>query len=142
MKGPQPHLCLQPLPLLSLSLLLPLSLLLCLHAYRCLTVNHTAAFSNGGSIRGYCSGMGYIMTHEVAQFIATNAPHLHKGYPEDAVVGMWLAATNFRVQHDERFYDWEWKMCSNDSILIHKHEYGAVDEDGVMRSCFPSAETT
>lgn len=81
--------------------------------------------------------MGFIMTHDVAEFIATSAPYLHKGYPEDAVVGMWLAATHFRVQHDTRFMDWAWKSCNEDSILIHKHDYGAVGEDGVMRSCFP-----
>jgi hypothetical protein len=106
------------------------------------TVNtNTVTFSNGASVRGYCSGMGFAMTYDVAQFISRNVHDLHMGYPEDAVVGMWLAATNFKVQHDARFHDWDWSLCSNDSILIHKHDYGAVDEDGVMRSCFPTAQT-
>jgi hypothetical protein len=80
--------------------------------------------------------MGFIMTHDVAQYISDNAAVLHKGYPEDAVVGLWLAGTNFKLQHDTRLHDWEWRKCSDQSIIIHKHDYGAVDEDGVMRSCF------
>jgi hypothetical protein len=95
------------------------------------------SFSHGVSIKRYCSGMGFIMTHDVVQFVADNAPNLYKGYPEDAVVGLWLAGTNFKVQHDTRLHDWVWKRCSADSIIIHKHDYGKVDDDGVMRSCFP-----
>jgi hypothetical protein len=101
------------------------------------TVNQTYAFTNGGSIYGYPDGMGYIMTYDVATFIATSAPYLHKGWPEDAVCGMWIAATNFKFHPDRRFHAWDWKVCSNESIIIHKHKYEALDEDGVMRSCFP-----
>lgn len=95
------------------------------------------SFPHGVTITRYCSGMGFIMTHDVAKFISDNALHLYKGYPEDAVVGLWLAGTNFKVQHDARLHDWEWRRCSEQSIIIHKHDYGAVDDDGVMRSCFP-----
>ena len=80
------------------------------------------------------------MTYDVTKYISDNAPYLHKGYPEDAVVGLWLAATNFKVQHDMRFHDWVWDRCSNESIIIHKHDYGTVDDDGVMRTCFPKKE--
>lgn len=82
--------------------------------------------------------MGSIMTYDVAKHIADNVQNLFKGYPEDAVVGLWLASTNFRVEHDPaRFHDWAWRLCSDQSIIIHKHDYGTVDADGVMRSCFP-----
>lgn len=94
-------------------------------------------FSRGVRITRYASGMGFIMTHDVARHISDNAAVLYKGFPEDAVVGLWLAGTNFKVQHDTRLHDWAWKKCSDQSIIIHKHDYGTVDEDGVMRSCFP-----
>lgn len=97
------------------------------------------SFTHGVSIKRYCSGMGFIMTHDVTKYIADNAPNLpnlYKGYPEDAVVGLWLAGTNFKVQHDMRLHDWDWKRCSEESIIIHKHDYGKVGDDGVMRSCF------
>lgn len=56
-------------------------------------------------------------------------------------LGYGLPPPPSKVQHHEHFYDWDWKRCSNDSILIQKHDYGAVDEGGVMRSCFPAAQT-
>lgn len=84
--------------------------------------------------------MGFFMTHDVTKYVADNAPVLYKGYPEDAVVGLWLAGTNFKVQHDMRLHDWVWKRCSNESIIIHKHDYGVVPEDGLMRSCFPDEQ--
>lgn len=86
--------------------------------------------------------MGYILTYDVVKFIADNAAHLDKGYPEDAIVGLWIAGTKFKVQHDSRFQDWYWYKCNNDSILMHKHDYGAVDDDGIMRSCFPKGNPT
>jgi hypothetical protein len=95
------------------------------------------SFGHGVSITRYASGMGFIMTHDMAQCISDNAAVLYKGYPEDAVVGLWLAGTSLQVQHDARLHDWEWKRCSDQSIIIHKHDYGVVDDDGVMRSCFP-----
>jgi hypothetical protein len=95
------------------------------------------SFSHGVSIKRYCSGMGFILTFDVAKYVADNSANLYKGYPEDAVVGLWFAGTNFKTQHDMRLHDWVWKRCSNESIIIHKHDYKDVPEDGIMSSCFP-----
>ena len=51
------------------------------------------SFSHGVSIKRYCSGMGFILTYDVTKYVADNAANLYKGYPEDAVVGLWFAGT-------------------------------------------------
>ena len=97
----------------------------------------TNTFSKGTTVTRYPTGMGWVMTYDVAKYIADNAPNLFMGYPEDAVVGLWLTSTKFTIQHDERFHDWDWTWsCNNQSIIVHKHD-GNVDADGVIRSCFP-----
>jgi hypothetical protein len=85
----------------------------------------------------YCSGMGFVMTRDAIAFLARNAEFLRKPWPEDAAVALWLSATHVKTVHDERFHDWEWRKCSNESIIIHKHKYTGVDSEGVMIDCFP-----
>lgn len=81
--------------------------------------------------------MGFIVTADVVSYIANGVDGLFMGYPEDAVVGLWISSTKFRIQHDDRFHDWKWKRCSIESVIVHKHDYGSVGSDGVMWSCFP-----
>jgi hypothetical protein len=58
------------------------------------------------------------------------------------VAGLWFAGTRFKIQHDgRRFTDWVWRRCSSDTLIVHKHDFGRVDDDGVMRSCFPANTT-
>lgn len=85
----------------------------------------------------YCSGMGFVLTHDAATYLAENRNILRKPWPEDAAVALWLAGTQIQIVHDERFQDWEWKKCSNHSIIVHKHKYNSVNDLGVMTNCFP-----
>jgi hypothetical protein len=89
------------------------------------------------SIR-YCSGMGFVMTYDAVAFLARNVDFLRKPWPEDAAVALWLSATNVTTVHDERFHDWVWRKCSNDSIIVHKHKYKGVNSEGIMTDCFPA----
>ena len=87
-------------------------------------------------------GMGYIFTHDVAAWIAKSAGMLSVGYPEDAVVGSWLAGT--RVQYvdvSDKFHDANsesraYKPCNEQDLLMHhvekKADWDLIDLGGVM----------
>lgn len=83
----------------------------------------------------YCSGMGFVLTYDAVEFAARNADMLAMEYPEDAMVARWLVGTRVAIVHDPRFVDWAWNRCDNNTILIHKHNYEMMPEDGIMRSC-------
>ncbi|KAF8056734.1 B3galt6 [Scenedesmus sp. PABB004] len=95
-------------------------------------------FPSGAAVR-YCSGMGFVLSADAVAFLAAAAGEdmLAMPWPEDAAVALWLAGTRVETTHDERFHDWEWRRCSNRSIIVHKHRYGGVDAAGVMTDCFP-----
>jgi hypothetical protein len=89
----------------------------------------------------YASGMGYIFSFGVAAYIAT-ASRLVKfrtGYPEDAVVGLWLAGIQLTRFHTLEFHNapgaqYGSKECSTSSILIHymtEDLWNAIDDEGI-----------
>lgn len=84
----------------------------------------------------YCSGMGFVLTYDAVAFAARNADMLALEYPEDAMVARWFMGTKVEIVHDPRFVDWDWNKCNNETILVHKHNYERVPEDGIMTSCF------
>jgi hypothetical protein len=91
-----------------------------------------------GAVVPYCSGMGFVLTYDAAAFVASNLGSLSMAYPEDVVVASWFVGTNIQIKHDERFTDWVWKRCSNQSIVIHKMGDAEVNqEDGTVPTCFP-----
>ena len=99
---------------------------------------HSGASPVGDADVPYCSGMGFVLTWDAAVFAASNLASLSMAYPEDVVVASWFVGTKIHIQHDERFTDWEWKRCSNYSIIIHKMGEAEVNqEDGAVPSCFP-----
>jgi len=88
----------------------------------------------------YPSGMGYILTHDVAEWLNVSSNMLHLTWPEDGCVGAWVVGTTVRLIHDERFHDIygsgpTGKKCRAESIMIHKpsrtHWYSLLNT-GVM----------
>ena len=74
----------------------------------------------------YASGMGYVITPDLCSYIANSADVLGVGFPEDAVVGSWLAGTRVKyVNAADRFHDVHvgdggHKPCSSRDILLHR----------------------
>lgn len=91
----------------------------------------------------YASGMGYVFSHEAAQYIgeASRITEFRTGYPEDAVVGLWLIGTVTIRLHSDRFHNLPDQLggntCNSDSILIHYMTpalWDAIDNQGKL-SC-------
>ena len=89
----------------------------------------------------YPYGMGYLLTYDVAAWIATSASMLARGYPEDGVVGAWLAGTNVHYINSDHFHDGRpeyglYKRCTSKDLLVHHMESEAdwqkINNDGVM----------
>jgi hypothetical protein len=90
----------------------------------------------------YCGGMGFVLSRDAAEYLATNQNALRKPWPEDAAVALWLAGTRTEIVHDDRFSEWKWRKCSNESIMIHKHKYDSVNSAGIMTNCFAEGNGT
>lgn len=105
----------------------------------------------------YALGMGFILTYDVAEYLTRAARILpfHTGFPEDAMVSLWLVGTRTkRVNLPDQFHDVRGnepfhkfhnpkgggansKACDERSVLIHymhKALWKAIDERGVA-SC-------
>jgi hypothetical protein len=90
----------------------------------------------------YPSGMGFVLTYDVCAWISASAGMLVAGFPEDAVVGAWLAGTKVRYIHDpDRFHDADvgalgYMPCSDRDLLVHHMRTSAdwqrIDSSGVM----------
>ena len=89
-------------------------------------------------------GMGYVMGGNVSRALA----QLHKdlglldGYPEDAVVGMWLTGlshdTVSRVHSPCFINDRVDSGCSDDALLVHymtPEKWAMIDAQGRPRFC-------
>jgi hypothetical protein len=101
---------------------------------------HYAFTSPNGNIAKtdvpYCSGMGFVLTYDAVSFAARNAELLVLDWPEDATVARWFAGTKISILHDRRFVDWASRACDNETIIVHKHKYEYIPENGIMSSCF------
>ncbi|XP_071804986.1 beta-1,3-galactosyltransferase 6-like isoform X1 [Asterias amurensis] len=69
----------------------------------------------------FAVGGGYVLSNDLVNFVATNAPLLKKYHAEDVSLGSWLAAVDVHREHDPRF-DTEYKSrgCRNSYIVTHK----------------------
>ena len=74
----------------------------------------------------YAGGMGYVFSKDVVRYLAEASKMfpLHTGYPEDAVVGLWLVGTQTVRYHMPEFHDrlgvgGNQRGCDNESVLIH-----------------------
>ena len=89
------------------------------------------------------AGMGFVLTFDVAAWISTSAGMLTAGFPEDVVVGSWLAGTKVvYINEVERFHDGDigastYRPCSDRDILIHhmrlEADWQRIDASGVMQ---------
>ena len=69
----------------------------------------------------YPQGMGYGMTYDVCQFIASNQAYLLNTAPEDCVVARWLFALGARFVDSPLWLDIHMgDSCTDDMILAHK----------------------
>ena len=77
----------------------------------------------------YAQGGGYIMSHDLVVFIASNSHYLQIYNNEDVAVGVWLAPLELHRIHDTKF-DTESKSrgCHNDYIVTHKQTVSSMRE--------------
>lgn len=85
----------------------------------------------------YALGGGYVVSSDVATFVATNSKYLKVFKNEDTSLGTWLAPLDLHRVHDPRF-DTEYKSrgCNNKYLLTHKQS--TIH----MREKFSSLKTT
>ena len=69
----------------------------------------------------YALGGGYIISHDLVAFVATNSKYLQLYNSEDISLSVWLAPIQLHRIHDTKF-DTEYKSrgCHNDYIVTHK----------------------
>ena len=99
--------------------------------------NLKAAYGIAGWPR-YPSGMGYVLGGGVARALAAvhAAVGLADGFPEDGLVGMWVAGMSLRNVariHSPCFYNYRLHSCRDDGILVHymtKDTWALVGKDG------------
>jgi galactosylxylosylprotein 3-beta-galactosyltransferase len=69
----------------------------------------------------YQLGGGYIISHELATFVASNLQYLKYYISEDVSLGVWLAGTNAKYVHDPRFdTEYQSRGCNNEYLITHK----------------------
>jgi galactosylxylosylprotein 3-beta-galactosyltransferase len=70
----------------------------------------------------YQLGGGYVISYNLASFIANNVNILRFYRSEDVSVGFWLAGLQVKYVHDPRF-DTEYvsRGCNNRYLITHKH---------------------
>ncbi len=68
----------------------------------------------------YPSGMGFILTYDVAAWLIQARDKLLLGGPEDGVVGSWFVGTQIQIYHvPNGFRDLDWSCQSGEDILVH-----------------------
>ena len=68
----------------------------------------------------YPSGMGFVLTHDVASWLTQASSQLLLGGPEDAVVGSWFVRTRVHLYHvPNGFRDLDWSCQYGEDILVH-----------------------
>ena len=91
----------------------------------------------------YATGAGYIMTPDVAHYLAAGyraSPRIITAGPEDAALAYILYPLNIHYHNDDNFQDvtyrqWGIAVCTRESILIHyvtKAMWDSIDEEGIM----------
>ncbi|KZS05998.1 N-acetyllactosaminide beta-1,3-N-acetylglucosaminyltransferase 4 [Daphnia magna] len=77
----------------------------------------------------YALGGGYVLSSDLVEFIAKNAPFLQQYKSEDVSVGVWLSPLKIHRVHDVRF-DTEFKSrgCYNKYLITHKQSANQMRE--------------
>lgn len=90
----------------------------------------------------YPAGIGFIMTPDLCAHIARSAELdvFDVGFPEDAVVGAWLAGTMAKyVNASDRIHDlpapeFAYRPCSSRDLIVHllhtAEDWQRIDESG------------
>jgi len=99
----------------------------------------------------YALGMGYVLSQNVAEFVANLSPQLlQKSAPEDAVLSSWILPLHIKYIHDTAFHNvakvkgfslnnyepHAWKKCTPSDILLHyvtPPMYNQIGRSGVMK---------
>lgn len=69
----------------------------------------------------YALGGGYVLSRDLVEVLATNAPFLHHYVSEDVSVGAWLAPLNIERIHDTRFDTGaKSRGCKDPYLVTHK----------------------
>ncbi|KAA0199143.1 hypothetical protein HAZT_HAZT000069 [Hyalella azteca] len=88
----------------------------------------------------YALGGGYILSHDLVEFIASNSKWFQLYNSEDVSLSVWLAPLQLHRIHDTRF-DTEYRSrgCHNDYIVTHKQtiqsmrdKFNHIQLDGTM----------
>ena len=83
----------------------------------------------------YPSGMGFVLTSDVAAWITQAKSKLLVGGPEDAVVGSWFVGTSIDIYHvPNGFRDIGWSCQYGEDILVHclreQAQWNLIGPDG------------
>ncbi|KAF2349354.1 Glycosyl transferase family 31, partial [Trinorchestia longiramus] len=88
----------------------------------------------------YALGGGYVLSHDLVEFVASNSKWLQLYNNEDVSLAVWLAPLQLHRIHDTRF-DTEYmsRGCHNDYIVTHKQtvnsmrdKFNHLQVDGTM----------
>ena len=95
-------------------------------------IYHTAA----GEVRApYPSGMGFVITYDVALWLSKAESMLLWGAPEDGMIGVWFAGTRVQLHHHDGFRDVSWQ-CRGEDLLVHvlrdAEAWSKIDDQGNM----------
>jgi hypothetical protein len=88
----------------------------------------------------YATGTAYVLSADVARWVAHSSLPFRFIFPEDAVVGLWIAGLDITAREDKRFHDRHGRgghqgMCGADSIMIHYMTpvlWAAIDRCGCL----------
>jgi hypothetical protein len=119
------------------------ALLLGTFTYANLVKPHLQKQLGGGVFLPYATGAGYIMTPDVAAYLAAGyraRPPLFTAGPEDAALAYLLYPLNLHYHNSDMFQDvtyrqWGIEVCTRESILVHyvtKAMWASIDAEGVM----------
>lgn len=104
------------------------------HACICFVVPAIAYSTPAGEVKApYPSGMGFVLTSDVATWLSTADDMLMWGAPEDGMVGLWFAGTRVQLVHHDGFRDASWR-CHGEDMLVHvlrnADAWGSIDAKG------------
>lgn len=87
----------------------------------------------------YAAGMGWVITYDMAEYIARYAHLLIDGAPEDAMVGLWLVGMKVQRIENPHFHNVQGKdayaPCGEEDVLLHKmsiSHWDQIDVRGIM----------
>nr|CAG4641898.1 EOG090X0A8N [Eurycercus lamellatus] len=77
----------------------------------------------------YALGGGYILSQDLVEYLANNAPLLQQFKSEDVSVGLWLSPLKIHRVHDVRFNtEYKSRGCFNSYLITHKQSANEMRE--------------